>query len=94
MFRRRLQDLLSTGLMRFALGLANLLVLLIVVGLLIKSWPILSTKTLAELLFQTTWQPLKGSFGFLPFIVGTLEVTAIAMLLAVPICLLTAIYLS
>ncbi len=94
MLWRRLQDLLSASLMRLALALANLLVLLIVAGLLIRSWPILSTKALSELLLGTFWQPLKGSFGFLPFIVGTLEVTAIAMLLAVPICLLTAIYLS
>ena len=94
MFWRRLQDLLSTGLMRFALALANLLVVLIVVGLVWKSWPILSLKTLPELLLGTAWQPLRGNFGFLPFIVGTLEVTAIAMLLAGPISLLTAIYLS
>jgi len=94
MLRRRLLDIFSTGLMRFALGLANLLVLLIVVGLFVKSWPILSTHSLPELLFRADWQPLKGNFGFLPFIAGTLEVTAIAMLLAVPVCLLTAIYLS
>jgi phosphate transport system permease protein len=37
---------------------------------------------------------MKGEFGFSPFIVGTLEVTAIAMILAVPVCLLSAIYLS
>lgn len=94
MFWRRLKDTLSTSLMRFALALANLLVLLIVVGLLVRSWPILSAKTLPELLLGTAWQPLKGNFGFLPFIVGTLEVTAIAMLIAAPICLFSAIYLS
>lgn len=94
MFWRRLKDTFSTSLMRFALALANLLVLLIVVGLLVRSWPILSTKTLPELLLGTAWQPVKGNFGFLPFIVGTLEVTAIAMLIAAPICLLSAIYLS
>lgn len=94
MFWRRLKDTLSTSLMRFALALANLLVLLIVVGLLVRSWPILSAKTLPELLLGTAWQPLKGNFGFLPFIIGTLEVTAIAMLIAAPICLFSAIYLS
>lgn len=94
MFWRRLKDTLITSLMRFALALANLLVLLIVVGLLVRSWPILSAKTLPELLLGTAWQPLKGNFGFLPFIIGTLEVTAIAMLIAAPICLFSAIYLS
>jgi phosphate transport system permease protein len=37
---------------------------------------------------------MRGDFGFFPFIIGTLEVTAIAMILAVPVCLLSAIYLS
>ena len=36
---------------------------------------------------------MKGEFGFYPFIIGTLEVTGIAMVLAVPVCLLSAIYL-
>ena len=35
-----------------------------------------------------------GNFGFLPFILGTVWVTALAMLAAVPISLLSAIYLS
>ena len=37
---------------------------------------------------------MKGQFGFLPYIVGTIEVTAIAMILSIPMCLLSAIYLS
>jgi phosphate transport system permease protein len=37
---------------------------------------------------------LQGAFGFYPFIMGTLWVTALAVLLAVPPSLLTAIYLA
>jgi phosphate transport system permease protein len=74
----------------FALGL----VFFIALCLLIRSWPILAEKSIAHLLFSTSWHPLKGEFGFLPFIMGTLEVTAIAMIISVPICLLSAIYLS
>lgn len=74
----------------FALGL----VFFIALCLLIRSWPILAEKSIAHLLLSTSWHPLKGEFGFLPFIMGTLEVTAIAMIISVPICLLSAIYLS
>ena len=56
--------------------------------------PILAKYPLGELLLGTTWHPLRGEFGFFPFIVGTLWVTVLAMVLAVPVCLLTAIYLS
>jgi phosphate transport system permease protein len=74
----------STGLIAIAVGL----------GLYLRSRPILAIKPLSALLFSSTWSPLKGEFGFLPFIAGTLWVTGVAMILAIPLCLLTAIYLS
>ncbi len=70
------------------------LFLAIVIALLVKSWPILQAQPLWELLSGKIWQPLKGAFGFLPFIAGTLWVTIVSMVLAVPPCLLTAIYLA
>jgi phosphate transport system permease protein len=60
---------------------------IIVIVLLIKAKPILAIQPLVHLLFSSSWYPLKGQFGFLPFIVGTLEVTAIAMVLSIPVCL-------
>ena len=80
--------------MLLAVAFANSIVLLIALGLFIKSMPILSNKSILDLLLSSTWHPLKGEYGFYPFIIGTLEVTAIAMILAVPVCLLSAIYLS
>jgi len=70
------------------------LVLLIVVGLLWKSRGILAVKPIGRLLFSSAWQPLKGEFGLWPFLMGTLWVTAVALIIALPISLLTAIYLS
>ncbi len=63
-------------------------------GLLWRSWPILATHDLGELLLSTEWQPAKGNFGLGAFLAGTLWVTAIAMVLAVPLSILTAIYLE
>jgi len=71
-----------------------LLVPLIAVALFLRALPILAVRPLSELLFSTTWRPLKGMFGFYPFIAGTLWVTAVAMIIAVPPSLLTAIYLA
>jgi phosphate transport system permease protein len=70
------------------------LVVLIAIGLFQKSLPILSLKPLPELIFSSAWHPLRGQFGFWPFIVGTLSVTAVAMVLAIPLCILTSIYLA
>ena len=80
--------------MLLAVAFANSIVLLIALSLFIKSMPILTKKSIFHLLLSSSWHPLKGEFGFYPFIIGTLEVTAIAMILAVPVCLLSAIYLS
>jgi phosphate transport system permease protein len=66
----------------------------ILLGLIYKSLPILETHTFKELFFSKEWFPLKNQFGLLPFIVSTLWVTGIAMMIAIPFCLLTSIYLS
>jgi phosphate transport system permease protein len=51
-------------------------------------------KSLGHLLFSASWHPLRGEFGFFPFIMGSLWVTLAAVVIAVPLCLLAAIYLS
>ncbi len=63
-------------------------------ALWVKSQPILVAHPLAELLLGSAWKPQRGEFGFLPFISGTIWVTVVALVIAVPVCLLTAIYLS
>jgi len=73
---------------------ASLLVVGIGLVLLLRAWPVLSAQPLSALLGSATWKPLQGQFGLAPFIAGTLAVTAVAMVLAVPLCLLTAIYLA
>jgi phosphate transport system permease protein len=69
-------------------------VVLIGLGLFYKSIPILNSTSLYNLLFSSEWKPFKEAFGFYPFIVGTLWVTAIAIVIALPLSMLTAIYLS
>jgi phosphate transport system permease protein len=65
----------------------------IALALVLRSLPIFQQHSLWELVSGRVWQPLRGSFGFLPFIAGTFWVTVTAMLLAVPPCIFTAIYL-
>jgi phosphate transport system permease protein len=73
---------------------AVLLVPLIAVALYLRSRSLLAAVPLGDLLFGTLWRPMQGAFGFLPFILGTVWVTALALILAVPPSLLTAIYLA
>jgi phosphate transport system permease protein len=63
-------------------------------GLYYRSIPILHKLSWGQLLTSSVWKPMKGLFGFYPFIMGTLWVTGIAIIIALPLCLLTAIYIS
>ncbi len=45
-------------------------------------------------LFSLTWFPVKNEFGILSMVFGTIMVTLIALILAVPIGVMTAIYTS
>jgi phosphate transport system permease protein len=87
------QDRLARRLMGLLTLLVGLLLPLIAVVLFVRSQPILAAKPLNELLFSTEWRPSAGEFGFLPFIVGTIWVTVVSMLVAVPLSLMTAVYL-
>lgn len=79
----------------FLLTIASIfLVIIMAVGLFIKSEPILSQYNLWELLTESNWRPMEGKFGFLPFLAGTFWCTALGILIALPISLLMAIYLT
>lgn len=69
-------------------------VILLGFGLYYKSIPLLNHSSLGHLLFSSEWKPFKEAFGFYPFIMGTLWVTTISIVIALPLSLLTAIYLS
>ncbi len=71
-----------------------LLIGTVTVALIVRAWPILAAYPLSELLLGQVWKPSQGLFGFWPFIVGTFWVTLVGVVLAVPPCLLVAIYLA
>lgn len=75
-------------------GASLLLVLIMGIGLYMKSAPIFEDHSLWELLSASEWKPFKNRFGFYPFIMGTVEVTGIALVLALPLSLLTAVFLT
>jgi len=77
------------------LTLASVSVLIVIgIGLYYHSMPILHKLSLSDLLSTSVWKPLKGLFGFYPFIMGTLWVTGISIIIALPLCLLTALYIN
>ena len=68
----------------------------IIIVLIFETGSFLREVPLREFLFGTVWTPLfyNAQFGVLPLVAGTLLASGIAMVVAVPAGLITAIYLS
>jgi len=94
MLSRKLKDIVAQRAM-FLLCLFILsLAFLMAFGLYQRSKPILAIKSLKDLLFSHKWHPTQGQFGLASFIAGTFWVTLLALILAVPLSILTAIFIS
>ncbi|MEA1904250.1 MAG: phosphate ABC transporter permease subunit PstC [Actinomycetota bacterium] len=50
--------------------------------------------SIVDFFTKTLWQPQAGSFGIWPLILGTMIITVIALVVAIPIGLASAIYLA
>ncbi len=72
---------------------AIVFVLLIFFFLLRQGVPALAEVKLGTL-FSTRWYPIEDHFGILPLITGSIIVTVIAMLVAIPFGIGTAVFLS
>ena len=92
--RRILKDRGARWFMRFMTVLGILLLASAGLVLFIKALPVLKTHGLWKLLSSGSWRPSAGEFGFLPFIVSTLWVSSIAIVIALPLAMLSSIYLS
>lgn len=73
----------------------------IVASLITEAYKFFTFINPLDFFFGTVWAPVNGgsgsnygSYGLLPLLSGTLMITAIAMLVAVPVGLMAAIYLS
>jgi phosphate transport system permease protein len=96
-------ELVMSGLMVFCSLVAILTTIGIIASLLFEAWRFFEQVPISEFLFGLNWEPQirlredqiagAGAFGAIPVFVGTLLIAAIAMVVATPIGLFTAIYL-
>ncbi len=91
--RYRVESLIRAVLI-FCAGISVLTTVGIVVLLLFESLKFFGDVSVFAFLTGTEWAPQNGRFGILPLLCGTLLVTAGAALVAIPLGLGTAIYLS
>lgn len=77
-----------------AAGISIAAVALICLFLFANGIPAMAEIGFPEFLFGTTWKPASGLYGIFPMIVGSIYVTAGAMIVGIPAGILTAIFLS
>lgn len=101
--RRRVEKCMRRTLLLCS-AIAVLTTIGIVLSILFESLRFFQTVPVVDFLFGTTWSPQtpiregqvgsSGAFGSLPLFAGTMLIALIAMLVAVPVGLMSAIYLS
>jgi phosphate transport system permease protein len=84
-------------LFRFATAACASIVLILLAGMLIRTtwsaWPAFSHSGIG-IITSNTWNPNLSQFGGLSFIYGTLVTSVIALVLAVPVSVLIALFLT
>ncbi len=101
--RQRVERII-TGLMVFCSLVAIFTTVGIVASLFVESMRFFARVPFFEFFFGTNWEPQipiredqvagAGAFGWLPVLLGTMVITVVALLVALPIGLLSAIYLN
>lgn len=94
MTRIQVKERVAKALFMGSAGISILAVALICVFLFANGVPALAQIGLPDFIFGTTWRPANDMYGIFPMIVGSIYVTAGAMLVGVPTGLLCAIFLS
>ena len=99
-FQRKTSQKITDGIIEgllFVSALFSVVVTIGIVGILAhESYGFFKEVSFIEFITEKTWTPLfsEPKFGILPLVMGTLLTTAIAIIVALPLGLITAIYLS
>ncbi|MFA7078923.1 MAG: phosphate ABC transporter permease subunit PstC, partial [Syntrophomonas sp.] len=91
--RRRSENIMENILMLCA-AIFILVIILITIFIFAKGMPLLLKIGIVDFLFNSNWMPGKGSYGIWTMFVGSLAVTFIAMVWAVPLGIITAIFMA
>lgn len=78
----------------FAAFLATATLFATVIAIAADSWPSIRAFGILRFIASSEWNPVTQTFGALPFIIGTLVSSAIAMLLAVPVSFGIAVFIA
>lgn len=89
-----MKEVFMKGIFLAAASVSILAVMLICVFLFVNGIPAMQEIGFADFLLGQKWKPSNGIFGIFPMILGSCYVTAGAVVLGVPVGILTAVFLA
>lgn len=79
----------------FLTAVSSILIIgLIIIFIFLEGFPAMQSYGVVNFIFGMDWSPSDNQFGVFPMIVGSLGITALSLLMAVPLGILCAIFLA
>jgi phosphate transport system permease protein len=79
----------------FATAISSILIIVLIIAFVFKEGlPAITSYGFFNFIFGMDWSPSNDQFGIFPMIIGTLEITGLSLLMAIPLGLLCAIFLA
>lgn len=86
-------DTLLRWVLRTGAVISALVMAMIMLFLLVESWPVLQHLPLVQFFTDSSWHPLEGNYNLTPMLSGTLFASMGALFLAVPLGIASAIFI-
>ena len=93
MFPSVFTDTLLRWVLRSGAVVSALVMAMIMLFLLVESWPVLQHLSLARFFTDSSWHPLEGAYNLTPMLSGTLFASMGALFLAIPLGIASAIFI-
>ena len=79
----------------FATGISSILIIILIIAFIFhEGIPAMLSIGVFNFIFGMVWSPTNGQYGVFPMIVGTLGITALALIMAVPLSICCSIFLA
>ena len=93
MFPLVFTDTLLRWVLRSGAVVSALVMAMIMLFLLVESWPVLQHLSLVRFFTDSSWHPLEGAYNLTPMLSGTLLASIGALFLAIPLGIASAIFI-
>jgi phosphate transport system permease protein len=79
----------------FATAISSVLIIVLIIAFVFKEGlPAITSYGFFNFIFGMDWSPSNDQFGIFPMIIGTLEITGLSLIMAIPLGLSCAIFLA